>query len=123
MELTENFNLSEFACKSGARFPQNVVANIMRLAEALQVIRDEVKAPISITSGYRSPEHNTKIGGAPNSTHTTGMGVDFKVNGMAPAAVAAIIERLISQGKIPQGGLKAYSSWIHYDIRGTRARW
>lgn len=123
MKISENFTLNEFACKSGARFPQDVVANLIKLGEALQVIRDEVKAPISITSGYRSPEHNVKIGGAPNSTHTRGQGADFKVQGMAPSAVAAIIERLISQGKIPQGGLKAYATWVHYDIRGTRARW
>lgn len=123
MKLTENFNLDEFRCNSGAGFPQDVMANILKLADALQVIRNEVKVPITITSGYRSPEHNVKIGGAPKSTHTLGQGVDFKVQGMAPTAVAAIIERLISQGKIPQGGLKAYASWVHYDIRGTRARW
>lgn len=34
--------------------------------------------PIVITCGYRSPEHNAKIGGVPNSAHTKGMAVDIR---------------------------------------------
>jgi len=30
-----------------------------------------------ITSGYRSPEHNEKVGGVPNSSHTLGHAVDI----------------------------------------------
>ena len=33
--------------------------------------------PIIITSGYRSPEHNAKIGGVNTSQHITGQAVDF----------------------------------------------
>jgi uncharacterized protein YcbK (DUF882 family) len=123
MKLTTNFNLSEFNSKCGRPMPENVRVNIQRLANALQVIRDEVKKPITITSGYRSPEHNRAVKGASNSFHLTGIACDFKVSGMTPKQVATTIEKLIEQGKIPQGGLKAYSSWIHYDIRGTKARW
>lgn len=123
MELSANFSLSEFRSKCGGGFPPLVLRNIQELALALQIIRNELRVPITITSGYRSPEHNQKIGGAQNSMHTKGLAADFKAEGMAPNAVAAIIERLISEGKIPQGGLKAYKTWVHYDIRGTRARW
>ena len=123
MQLTENFHLAEFHCKSGADMPDEVFKNIRALAFALQIIRTELKAAITITSGYRSPAHNRTVGGAQNSQHMTGKAADFKVYGMAPTAVAAIIERLIREGRIPQGGLKAYKSWVHYDIRGERARW
>ncbi|WP_100628682.1 D-Ala-D-Ala carboxypeptidase family metallohydrolase [Algoriphagus formosus] len=123
MQLTTNFNLSEFQCRSGAPMPDQVLNHLHSLAMALQIIRNELKAPITITSGYRSPEHNSRIGGAQNSMHIQGKAADFKVYGKNPRAVAAIIERLISEGKIPQGGLKAYRSWVHYDIRGVRARW
>ena len=123
MQLTTNFNLSEFRSRDGAAFPDSVIPNIQRLANALQVIRDTLNVPITITSGYRSPAHNRAVGGATNSTHLNGTGVDFQARGIAPSAVAAIIERLINEGRIPQGGLKAYARWVHYDIRGTRARW
>jgi uncharacterized protein YcbK (DUF882 family) len=46
------------------------------LLVALQAIRDEYGAPISITSAYRTPTHNKAVGGAPNSLHTLGMAVD-----------------------------------------------
>ncbi|EMS34636.1 Hypothetical protein C943_03323 [Mariniradius saccharolyticus AK6] len=123
MRLSENFLLSEFASKDGADFPPAVIENLRRLAQALEVIRATIRTPITITSGYRSPAHNKAVKGAPNSTHIEGIAADFRAVGMAPNAVAAIIERLISEGKIPQGGLKAYATWVHYDIRGTRARW
>lgn len=123
MRLTANFTLAEFNSKDGAVMPNNVRANVQRLANALQVIREEIGRPITITSGYRSPNHNRAVGGAANSTHLTGLGADFQVQGMTPQEVVVIIERLITQGRIPQGGLKAYTSWVHYDIRGARVRW
>jgi uncharacterized protein YcbK (DUF882 family) len=44
---------------------------------------------------------------------------------MAPAEVAAVIERLIDEGKMEQGGIGVYDEdgFTHYDCRGTRARW
>jgi uncharacterized protein YcbK (DUF882 family) len=115
--------LSEFDSKDGSVMPEDVKENIIKLSNALQVIRDEVQQPISITSGYRSPEHNKRVGGAVRSTHVRGLGADFKVTNMTPVEVVEVIERLISEGKIPDGGLKAYSTWIHFDVRGVRARW
>ena len=123
MQLTNNFNLNEFRSKDGSEFPDDVLVNIRFLAEALQIIRDEVNRPIRITSGYRSPQHNKNIKGALNSTHLKGIAADFRVIDMFPSKVVEIIEEMIDKGLIPQGGLKAYSSWIHYDIRGTKARW
>lgn len=36
-------------------------------------LREEAgKLGVTVTSGYRSPEHNKEIGGAPNSNHTKG---------------------------------------------------
>jgi uncharacterized protein YcbK (DUF882 family) len=121
--VTKNFKLEEFACKSGAPMPASVRANIERLAKNLQVLRDVVKMPIRINSGHRSEAHNKAVGGAVNSQHVLGTAADFVVVGMAPSAVAATIERLISEGKMDEGGLKAYSSWTHYDVRRVRARW
>lgn len=40
--------------------------------------RDLFGAPIVITCGYRTPEHNAEIGGVKDSAHTKGMAVDIK---------------------------------------------
>lgn len=122
MKLTNNFNLNEFN-KHNFALTETVLRNIQELAKNLQVLRDEVKKPIKITSGYRDPSFNKKIGGATQSRHLTGQAADLKIEGYTPKQVAAIIEKLIAAGKMKQGGLGIYSTWIHYDVRGTAARW
>lgn len=56
--------------------------NIMTLVdEILDPIRDEVKVPVIITSGYRCDELNKAVGGVDNSQHKTGQAADFTVIG------------------------------------------
>lgn len=118
MKLTTNFSKAEFESKDGSPMPLDVLQNIQVLAEQLQVIRDEISKPISITSGYRSPNHNARIGGAKHSYHVRGMAADIQVAGMHPMYVKKVILKLMNQGKILKGGLKAYKSWTHVDTRG-----
>jgi uncharacterized protein YcbK (DUF882 family) len=115
-KLTNNFTLQEFNSKCGRDIPNNVLPNIIQLAKNLQVLRDAVGKSITITSGYRSPQHNKKIGGAKDSQHVKGMAADIKVAGMTPKEVALVIEGLIESGKMKQGGIGIYPSWVHYDI-------
>jgi uncharacterized protein YcbK (DUF882 family) len=122
MKLTNNFSLNEFN-KHNFPLTETVLRNIQELARNLQVLRDEVKKPIKITSGYRSPEHNAKVGGVKSSRHITGEAADFKIEGYTPKQVAAIIEKLIAAGKMQEGGLGTYSTWVHYDHRNVKARW
>lgn len=123
MNLTTNFSYREFASKCGRATPPQVLPNIEELAKNLQVLRDEIGKPIRVLSGYRSPEHNQRIGGSTNSYHMKGMAADIVVPGMAPAEIMSVIERLVSEGKMKQGGMKAYVGFLHYDIRGFSARW
>lgn len=123
MNLAPNFELSKFASKCGRPTPATVVPKLKELAQNLQVLRDHVDKTITINSGYRSPEHNKAVGGAKFSRHVIGDAADIKVAGMTPKAVAAIIEQLIAEGKMKQGGLKAYATFVHYDCRGVKARW
>ena len=123
MQLTNNFNLDEFRFKDGAEFPDDVIINLQFLALNLQVLRDEIQSPIKINSGYRSPEHNKKIGGAKHSYHVRGMAADIQSDQYTPKELFNIIERLIQENKMTEGGLKAYSNFLHYDFRGTKSRW
>lgn len=129
MKLTENFSLNEFACKTGEPVPQKYLGAVQKLAENLQVLRDEVnkdsksEKTIKINSAYRNAAHNQKIGGKPNSQHLYAKAADIKVKGLKPEKVAEIIEQLIADGKMREGGIGIYDTFVHYDIRGTKARW
>lgn len=126
--LSKDFKLKEFRSRDGAPFTPEVYQNLTVLAKNLQVLRDYVKKPISINSGYRSPAYNDKLaakgtGAVKNSFHTKGMAADIVIKGMTPSEVANTIESLIKAGKMQQGGLGRYPTFTHYDVRGTRARW
>ena len=51
----------------------------------------DTEEPIIITSGYRSPELNKKVGGSPTSNHLTGCAVDIRVAGIEQALRYAVI--------------------------------
>jgi uncharacterized protein YcbK (DUF882 family) len=122
-KITTNFSLEEFKCKDGSDIPNDVLPNIIELAKNLQVLRDAIGKSITINSGYRSPKYNAKIGGVKNSQHVKGKASDLRVSGMTPKEVALVIEGLIEQGKMKQGGIGIYPNFTHYDIRGVKARW
>jgi uncharacterized protein YcbK (DUF882 family) len=123
MKLTENFSLAEFACKDGSPVPQELIPNVQLLAENLQVLRDFLGEPIHVNSGYRTPAYNAKIGGEPNSFHKKAMASDITVKSKTPKQLHTIIEKLIAEKKMKQGGLGLYPGFVHYDVRGTKARW
>ena len=51
----------------------------------------DTEEPIIISSGYRSPELNRKVGGSPTSNHLTGCAVDIRVAGIEQAMRYAVI--------------------------------
>ena len=123
MKLTPNFDLKEFACKDGTPVPEKYMDNVILLAKQLQVIRDAIGKPIKINSAYRTPTYNKSVGGASKSQHLTASASDLTVSGLRPTELKEVIEGLIAQGKILQGGVGIYNTFVHYVIRGTEARW
>ena len=51
----------------------------------------DTEEPIIISSGYRSPQLNRKVGGSPTSNHLTGCAVDIRVAGIEQAMRYAVI--------------------------------
>ena len=124
MKLSKNFSLSEFDCNDGSTTPDEVIVNLRLLAEQLQILRDFIGKAITINSGYRSPHYNKKIGGVLKSiTRFRSTAADIRVEGVSPREIHGIISELIKDGRMKEGGLGKYSSFTHYDIRGTKARW
>lgn len=56
----------------------NVIRNLVRLSEFLQIIRNELQLPIIVNSGYRSKEVNEAVGGVLSSYHVKGLAADIK---------------------------------------------
>jgi uncharacterized protein YcbK (DUF882 family) len=113
MRLSKNFKLSEFACRDGS--PEILLD--MDLVQRLQKLRDQIGKAIHINSGYRNPNYNKKIGGAPRSYHMRGMAADIRVDGMSTTELAR-------QAKIAGfDGVGIYRDFVHVDVRGYDANW
>lgn len=123
MQLTKNFYKIEFESRDGAKMPDYVLQNIKELADNLQKVRDILAEAINISSGYRSEAHNKIVGGVKNSQHLLGKAADVSMKNYTSKELAVIFEDLILNGVIKEGGLGLYNGFVHYDIRGTRARW
>ena len=134
-KLTNNFRLNEFLrskwfdketqAKVIMLYNENnsIQHNIQKLANQLQTLRNELGVPVIINIAYRPVFYEVSKGRDGTSKHTKGEAGDIKAQGLKPKYVAAKIEQLISSGDMLQGGLGVYSTFVHYDIRKTRARW
>ena len=111
MKLSEHFTLGEMTKSNSHPEIYNIpsheaIANMKRLCGWLEVLRERAASPgptaspdpskgrgvpIIINSGYRSPQLNRKIGGAPNSNHLTGCAADIRVENMEQLLRYAVI--------------------------------
>jgi uncharacterized protein YcbK (DUF882 family) len=123
VQLTKDFSLAEFACHDGSETPAEVIPNLHELAKNLQALRAFFNKPIIILSGYRSPSWNKQVHGAPHSQHMLGKAADIICPAISMEALKSAIELEIKRGNMKQGGIGIYDTWVHYDIRGTEARW
>ena len=123
--LRSNFGLTvdDLHCNDAQKtpVPNDLRQNAERLINNLAIIWDAAgRKSIKITSAYRSPQHNKKVGGAKQSYHMKAMAVDFRIEGMKPSQVRDLIVKLIDAGRITPGGYYCMSTFTHYDIRGTK---
>ena len=116
-KLSSNFLVKEFACKDGS----DPVLVAPRLVMVLQSIRDHFDAAVSITSGYRTPQYNTKVGGVDQSQHCYGTAADITVKGVDVETVAAYARKIMPDW----GGVGIYKAqgFTHIDVREDRSDW
>ena len=114
---TPHFTAEEFECSDGSPVPVQFYGSTQALMLQLEILRDELGAAITITSGYRSPEYNEQIDGAKNSRHMLGEAADIMVAGRSPKFVADTIELLIRRGRMKDGGIGRYRKFTHFDVR------
>lgn len=75
----------------------------------------------SIKSGFRSPSHNAKVGGAKGSQHTHGNAIDIDVSSLDENQREQALEFWASQGAKGFGYYNGNS--IHVDFRDNPATW
>jgi zinc D-Ala-D-Ala carboxypeptidase len=75
----KSFSPQEIACKGTGSIAINEDA-----LDKLQALRDKLGRPLILTSAYRSPEHNKRVGGAKNSQHMLGIAFDVRMENQDP---------------------------------------
>ena len=115
IELTEYFSLREFECPCCRR-----VMLSPDLLARLNHLRMVINRPVYINSGYRCPEENHKVGGAPGSYHLLGMAADIHVKDYL------LSDLLIYAQEIGFNGIGFYEKkdFLHLDVRpGPKHTW
>lgn len=121
-QLSKNFNSYEFRCGLGSPCACSTILIDDKLVEYLQKIRDHFGKSITITSAYRCPSYNKRIGGATQSYHSKGMACDIVVSGVTPREVAKYAESIGIKG-IGLYETQADGHFTHIDTRTTKSFW
>ena len=116
-QLSAHFKVREFACGDGS----DAVLVAPRLVMVLETIRTYFGSAVVIHSGYRTPQYNSKVGGAEHSQHCYGTAADISVKGQKPETVAAYARQLMPDW----GGVGVYAKkgFTHIDVREKRSDW
>jgi hypothetical protein len=103
------------------------------VAVALEPVRELWGAPLFCVSGYRSPQHNARVGGAMQSQHMMGRAADITPVGINWPALregrgtekdaarlrdfVALVEHHLGKELEGIGGIGLYPGFVHVDIR------
>jgi zinc D-Ala-D-Ala carboxypeptidase len=109
-----NFSPAELASKGDGSLRLSCAS-----MDRLQALRVRLGVPMLITSAYRDPEHNRRVGGAKASYHMRGMAFDVRVDNIDPARLIAEagMEGFRGFGTYPRQG------FVHIDTREDASSW
>lgn len=126
MKLSKNLTLAECTKSTTAsrlginNTPDDewVVENLRQVAiNVFQPLRDAFKCPIYVSSGYRSPELNTAIGGSKRSQHVEGRALDLDADVFGRCTNAQIFNWLKENVEFDQliweFGSEDNPDWVH----------
>lgn len=134
-QISKNFTLTEFTKSVTASNlsidntpTSDAYDNICYLCNnLLQPLRDKIKQPIHINSGYRSVRLNKAVGGAETSQHCTGCAADIEIIGMNNYDLACFIRDNFNFDQLIlefANNLKVdpNSGWVHVSLKKENNR-
>jgi uncharacterized protein YcbK (DUF882 family) len=112
----EHFTPFEMRCKGSGKVGFHPPS-----MDKLQALRHLLGKPMVITSAYRSPSHNRRVGGASKSQHLKARAFDVVMKGHDPVE----FERLARQVGFTSFGYYPNSNtpFMHIDTRKRPASW
>ena len=127
MQLSKHFTLEEMeksqtATRKGIKNKagSGEIKNLGDLCyEVLEPVRAKFDKPVTITSGYRSPELSEAIGSKATSQHCKGEAVDFEIAGVSNLQVALWLTNNVNfdQCILEFWTGEASSGWIHVSYK------
>jgi len=137
MQLSKHLSLAEVTRSDSAKrkgisnqpTPEHL-ENFKKLAEKVfEPIREHFKVHIHISSGYRSKELNSAIGGSLTSQHCTGEAIDVDMDGSASGVSNADVFKYIKDNLefdqlIWEFGTDKNPDWVHvsYETSGKQRK-
>ena len=133
MRLSANFTLAELVksqtaerCGIDNNPDKEHIQSLQKLCDnILQPVRDYFQKPVTISSGYRSPELSQKIGSSSRSQHCKGQAADFEVPGVSNKELADFINENLSFDQVIlefHNPDEINSGWVHSSYVGERNR-
>ncbi len=108
------FTYDEFDCPSLKGSGKKVSDELINM---LDIVRKKYGKSITINSGYRTPEHNEKVGGKPGSSHIKGLAVDIACNNSTDRFKLTSILIDVGFKRVGMG-----STFIHVDIDKNKSQ-
>ncbi len=90
------------------------VCTVIAAGERLDALRRLLGKPLVVSSAYRDPLHNARVGGAPLSRHKAGDAADILAGGIPRRELLAAAENCGFTG------IGLYRTFIHLDCRPLR---
>jgi hypothetical protein len=132
MKLSEHLSLIEVTRSDSAKrrnisnqpTPEHLENLKVLAANIFEPIRVHFKVPIFVSSGYRSKDLNTAIGGSLTSQHCTGEALDIDMDGSGDGVTNAMVFEYIKNNLnfdqlIWEFGSPDNPDWVHVSYEST----